>query len=486
MSRYSIDGSILTDIADAIRLKKTGSAEASFTDTAYVIAAAVSPTGEDVIYKIPVLWNKTAITIEAVEFLQSNGVTLYYGGSNVTITSATPLPQTYIHEGSGDFYFKSPMRTEANITFTMVPVDINNEPLDVMFKPEEMATQINNMVALNEDKLILTGDCSYKFYNNGWNWFINDFSDKITTQEISNAIQMFRNNTGLTNVPFDINMKNQGSCDSMFQSATNLITAPVIKFNGSPGALGNIFNGCSYIRSFPEDYAEDWNWTGLDNMTSNYSGYQDSMFQNCYSLLNVPRAFISHCNPKLSQYDSVYYYAFQNCYNLEEVVDLVAANSTWSSNAFNNTFAKCNRLRDVTFKLQADGTPFVCNGWKNQVIDLTTVGYGIDCKKYNSDITDDTKITNRTHWVKAKKGERPGYWTDSVDWSVYNRASAVRTINTLPDVSGSGGTNTIKFNANGARLTNIDGNPDSSEGISSLSDAEIAVAAAKGWTVTLV
>ena len=56
--------------------------------------------------------------------------------------------------------------------------------------------------------------------------------------------------------------------------------------------------------------------------------------------------------------------------------------------------------------------------------------------------------------------------------------SLINTINSLPDVSGSGGTNTIKFKKASGALT--DGGA-----ISSLTQEEIAVAAAKGWTVTL-
>lgn len=65
----------------------------------------------------------------------------------------------------------------------------------------------------------------------------------------------------------------------------------------------------------------------------------------------------------------------------------------------------------------------------------------------------------------------------------YNHDSAVETLNSLPDTSEyiatAGGTNTIKFNGVQGALT--DGGA-----INTLTEEEIAVATAKGWTVTFV
>ena len=44
---------------------------------------------------------------------------------------------------------------------------------------------------------------------------------------------------------------------------------------------------------------------------------------------------------------------------------------TLSVNSFNNTFYSCNRLKNVTFATQEDGSPIVVT-WKNQNIDLYT------------------------------------------------------------------------------------------------------------------
>ena len=77
----------------------------------------------------------------------------------------------------------------------------------------------------------------------------------------------------------------------------------------------------------------------------------------------------------------------------------------------------------------------------------------------------------------------PDSWTIDINYSKYNHDSAVETINSLPDTSAyiatAGGTNTIKFKGGSGAKT--DGGA-----ISTLTEEEIAIAAAKGWTVTLV
>ena len=116
-----------------------------------------------------------------------------------------------------------------------------------------------------------------------------------------------------------------------------------------------------------------------------------------------------------------------------------------------NAFYNCYSLSRITFETNADGSPIVAQ-WKSQTLDLTSyVGYSGT--------------------------------TTSVGDSVYNHDSAVETINSLPDTSAylasAGGTNTIKFKG-------ASGSATAGGAINTLTEEEIAVAAAKGWTVTLV
>ena len=99
-----------------------------------------------------------------------------------------------------------------------------------------------------------------------------------------------------------------------------------------------------------------------------------------------------------------------------------------------------------------------------------------------SGITEETRIIDEESYQLLK--DNPNSWTTDIAYSRYNHNSAVETINSLPDTSeyllaNSGGTNTIKFTGNAGSKT--DGGA-----INTLTEEEIAVAAAKGWTVTLV
>ena len=136
----------------------------------------------------------------------------------------------------------------------------------------------------------------------------------------------------------------------------------------------------------------------------------------------------------------------------------------------------------MTFALN-NGVPYTVT-WKSQVIDLSDyVGYaGSDVyTQHNSGITADKEVTDDATYQALKND--PDWFTTKIEYSRYNHDSAVATINSLPDTSAylatAGGTNTIKFKGQAGAST--DGGA-----ISTLTEEEIAVAAAKGWTVTLV
>jgi hypothetical protein len=98
---------------------------------------------------------------------------------------------------------------------------------------------------------------------------------------------------------------------------------------------------------------------------------------------------------------------------------------------------------------------------------------------YSSGITIDKKVIDDATYQALKND--PDWYTFKVEYSRYNHDSAVNTINSLPDTSAylatAGGTNTIKFNGKSGSKT--DGGA-----INTLTAEEIAVATAKGWTVT--
>ena len=95
---------------------------------------------------------------------------------------------------------------------------------------------------------------------------------------------------------------------------------------------------------------------------------------------------------------------------------------------------------------------------------------------YNSGITADKEVTAANY---AELKDDPDYWTQDVAYSRYNRTSAVETINSLPDASANTSSHTIKFKGEAGSAT--DGGA-----INTLTEEEIAVATAKGWTVSYV
>ena len=214
------------------------------------------------------------------------------------------------------------------------------------------------------------------------------------------------------------------------------------------------------------------------------------MFTNCYSLRRIPQNLIgSTVNLNINSNSSgyfPYYYQYSGCYVLEEIRDIPISyyGKGNSSELFYYFVNSCNRLKSLTFKKNDDGTPITAK-WKSQTIDVSQyVGYErfeSNITGHNSGLTTATQITDDASYQSLKNN--PDNWTTLIQYSRYNHDSAVETINSLPDTSAylatAGGTNTIKFKGDSGSAT--DGGA-----INTLTEAEIAVATAKGWTVTLV
>ena len=205
-----------------------------------------------------------------------------------------------------------------------------------------------------------------------------------------------------------------------------------------------------------------------------------NMFYSCYSLRKIPKSFIENMwNVATTTSYVPYYNAFTDCYALDELRDLPVLTSTLTSNALSATIRGCQRLKSFTFATNEDGSPKTAN-WKSQVIDMASILVGVSAFAshaigYNSGITADKQVKDDATYQALKND--PDWFTTDPKYSRYNHDSAVETINSLPDTSAYG-TNTIKFKGDSGTLT--DGGA-----INTLTEAEIAVAAAKGWTVTL-
>lgn len=378
------------------------------------------------------------------------------------------------------------------------------------YKPSEMADAIIAIPSgggggsgIPEERLILTGDCSAKFQKDNWNWFIEEYGDKITSQNITNATSMFKDSALLTEVPFDLNvsdgelytifqnckaLESVGDINysggmlvrihSMFQTCNNLKQIGTLR-NFRVYATNNLFKDCQRLRYLP----------ALENCVGGWSTVYNSatdMFANCYSLRSIPSSYYDLVRNSKATSSSYHYFSgmFLYCTSLDEVTNLPVNNKeTLNSNVFTYTFDNCARLKNITFETNSDGSPIVVK-WQKQTLNLYNVGYSGSIGNillYNSGITEDKEVNRDTY--EALKND-PDWFTRDYYYSRYNHDSAVATINSLPDASAyiaekAGTANTLKFNS-------LAGGSTDGGAINTLTEEEIAVATAKGWTVSLV
>ena len=348
-----------------------------------------------------------------------------------------------------------------------------------------MVTAINGIstggATLPPEAYMITGNCSYLFMDGKWKWYIDLFGSQVTTNNITNCNYMFSYSRELTNIPFSINGKsseNYISCNGMFQDCDALLTLPALTIK--PYMMSSMFNRAKRIREIPESYATTIDFSRMNS----YSSSINTMFADCYSLRTIPSNFLKQCySTTTSSYSCFYYQAFYSAWCLNEIVGLPIIPAELTSNAFYNTFNNCHRVKNIIFDTNEDGTAKTAQ-WKDQVIDLTEfVGYfsagnANSMLYYNSGITADKQMTDSN--ASTLQNDPDWYGIDQ-NHSRYDNVSAIATINSLPDTSAyiaaNGGTNTIKFKS-------VSHNPFSNDP-SAMTEEEIAVATAKGWTVAL-
>ena len=346
-----------------------------------------------------------------------------------------------------------------------------------------MVTAINGIstggATLPPEAYVITGDCDNLFSNGKWKWYIDLFGSQVTTNNITSCNYMFNYSRELTNIPFSINGKsseNYISCNGMFQDCDALLTLPALTIK--PYMMSSMFNRAKRIREIPESYATTIDFSRMNS----YSSSINTMFADCYSLRTIPSNFLKQCySTTTSSYSCFYYQAFYSAWCLNEIVGLPIIPAELTSNAFYNTFNNCHRVKNIIFDTNEDGTAKTAQ-WKDQVIDLTEfVGYfsagnANSMLYYNSGITADKQMTDSN--ASTLQNDPDWYGIDQ-NHSRYDNVSAIATINSLPDTSAyiaaNGGTNTIKFKS-------VSHNPFSNDP-SAMTEEEIAVATAKGWTV---
>ena len=509
---YGIKTSTLTALGDAIRSKINGTTEIPILE---VVNKGMTYNVSNRSFQLPDFVRKTKI-VGSVDYPSYTGTSVPQSGLQGLGIAPEAYPSTssarddknfmIINEGVGsgeatgqptvNYNFDFEIIIESNqgtfactkndstpgnfsLTYTAIGLDENGN--EFKYTPLEMVDKINEMATIPDTALSLSGDISYRFRSNAYNFIIEQVGHKMTADKITSIGYTFSGSTELEEIPFDINCSTTQAHNvyEAFNKCYKLKNIPMIN-NLKPSSSGcsNVFADCRSIRSFPEGFGDNWNWQDING--ASYGGLP-YLFSNCYSLRQVPESIISNFwSQATSSYSASYYQTFYYCACLDEIHNLAVQPANLTSNLFSNTFNCTMRLKDMTFATNEDGAPQTAT-WKSQTIDLSKyVGYvdgGVSYTTgYNSGITADKQVTDDASYEALKND--PDWFTADVNYSRYNHDSAVNTINSLPDCSATG-TNTIKFKGAAGALT--DGGA-----INTLTDAEIAVAAAKGWTVTLV
>lgn len=342
--------------------------------------------------------------------------------------------------------------------------------------------------SVTSEDLTFSGDIQYLFYKGQWLQLINRFGSLMRFSDITNANDVFYGGGAVVDLSnLEINFDG-GLMTSAFSGCGELRALP--KASGSLYVdMQSTFYNC---KNLPSNEINNF-FDGLSYKENKRGGIRiNAIFHNCYSVRNLTPSLDwldNHINSFIgssSDYTNIFPYGnlFNNCNVLDEITNLPVVNPDVekTSNMFSNTFSYCGRLKNMMFKTD-NGTPYSAK-WKSQTIDLSSyIGYtrySSNVTDYNAGITSDKNVNGGNVYQSLKND--PDWYTGAQQFSRYNHDSAVNTINSLPDTSeyltSAGGTNTIKFS--GKNGSSTDGGA-----INTLTAEEIAVATAKGWTVTL-
>ena len=353
-----------------------------------------------------------------------------------------------------------------------------------LYKPSTMAEAIKDLVVIPSFEI--TGNCHYRFANDGWNFLLDNYDGNITTYDIDRLQNMFSGCKTLKKIPFSINCI-EGTyaiqTSEMFQYCNKLKELPEININRI-SAFHGMFDSCYLINRIDSTKLKiaDYSFPRTQNHGCKF------LFRDCYSLRYIEPEIltnlttideVSYSNTSTDNFTSI----FLNCTCLDEIVNLGVQNLILYRLSFSSAFLNCCRLKKLTFEIQEDGNPKSVP-WDGVELDLSDcVGYCDSTKEslitgYNSGIKTSKRVYDSTTYNALKND--PDWYTLDANYSRYNHDSAVETINTLPivPVSSSGFVPTIIFLGNSGALT--DGGA-----INTLTEEEVAVATAKNWTVSL-
>lgn len=370
-----------------------------------------------------------------------------------------------------------------------------------LIDPANMSTEIASIEAGGgggdneppESALQLTSNmASYDAYG-VWDWFVLKYGHRMSTSNIY-SIQDAFNESRLTEIPFVINLQPGDQIQSWaghyFSKAFNnnvLKVCPKIRGDIAWQCSGTSFSSIIYSSDYLTDVEDLFTPEMMKGFATSAAKAKLPDFGYCEALRRVPTWWHElRLNETLTTFPSsytccLYYATFPGCYVLDEIknVPVWKCQAASTSNMFSTFIPNCSRLASFTFETNEDGTPKEAM-WKTQTIEVhSNVGWSSSAYTITKTISYDKEVKDDATYQALKND--PDWFTCNVAYSRYNHDSAVETINSLPDTSAylatAGGTNTIKFK--GAAGSATDGGA-----INTLTEEEIAIATAKGWTVT--
>lgn len=377
---------------------------------------------------------------------------------------------------------------------------------------DEMATTIAGLPeGLTAEDLTFSGNLLQFNDNGNLDRIFNKNSSLLTFSNVTNLQSAFRysNYTG----PLNIELTGGEITLSYFCNGATRSTPPTFTVKQGGGLLGSNRMGLtsgSYfmanmdnLETIPDNFFSNFSWSGNNKPAGSM------VFVGLRKLSTYPSSFtnLNHNTVSWSgSFNSPYYNNFTNLFSMLALPDLPVPVFT-NSGMFSNSFLNLPLVNKITFKGQnLNPNAPITMGWKNQTIDLSQkVGYysqGNTNQMINgTNLTTDKALfqtgnesleqildrynllKNETIWFAAASAnfQIDGQNVNkALAFSRYNHDSAVETINSLPDTTQNATPgNIIKFTAKAGYYT--DGGA-----IENLTPEEIAVATAKGWTVTLV
>ena len=190
-----------------------------------------------------------------------------------------------------------------------------------LIKPSDMPAAIEAIDTVPDEAFVLgnTLSLSYMFHEYQWRWFWEKYKDKITTQDIYIASNMFDSNCYIEEIPFDLNCNevHGGTFTQCFYNTEHLKTVPYIV--GKVSSLKEFLYNSS-VENIPEDWADKINWETIH--TKDYTEFK--LFHSASKLKKIPASLMAQCynGPQSIPSYTMYDLLFEDCYCLLSLDDI--------------------------------------------------------------------------------------------------------------------------------------------------------------------